>query len=326
MLLRRARWWVVAIAALAPALAHAQRESTREALTRLEETLELRLEDGTGLHLKDLTPVIIVSVKPAYEETKAWYPTQALNTLVRIFGAASVRSCEACMGPRVYADDGYLEQATGDLTAAEITRLDQNARGKATPARAAVWLDENGEGISLKIVDLKNSRIVLAENFDMNLSDLARTRKNVSLARELDRRARGDGLTHIFVDFVIFPGQHFSMEWDEQWGDSNCNLSGFVVSMFDPVLGFGASYFRIIPQALNLMVGAQVLVSFPNALLQLVPNGGGQMLFDNLFTGVLMARLPIASSNFGVVVSLSTNGRVGVGISLLNFTWLPFLP
>lgn len=308
-----------------PAAALAQRETTRDALVRMEETLELRLQDGTGLSLKDLHPVIVVSVKPAFEETKQWYPTQALTTLVKVFGASGLRSCEACMAPRVFAQDGMLEQSTGDLSTQEIVRLDEGARGKSSPARAAVWLDENADGVSFKVVDLKNSRIVLAENFDATMAEVKRTKKNYSYARELDRRARRDALSHIFVDFTVFPGQHVSIDWTEQWGDTNANLSGFTFSFFDPVGGVGASYYRVIPQALNLMVGAQLLLSFPTALVRAISPMSGNVI-DPLFTGVLVVRLPIASSNFGVVMTLSTNGRFGVGISLLNVTLLPFLP
>jgi len=313
---------------LAPASALAQRESTRDALVRMEETLEVRLEGGAGLVIKDLVPVIVVSVKPAYEESKTWYPTAALASLIRIFGGAHVRACEACMAPRVYAQDGWLQQSTGDLAAEEIMRLDQIGRGTAAPARAAVWLDENGEGVSLKVIDLKNSRIILAENFDANLSDEARTRKNVSYAREVDRRARGNALVHTFVDFGVFPHQHFSIDWSEQWGDSNCNLSGFTFSVFDPVAGIGAHYYRIIPQALNLTVGIQVALSFPTALVvALTPSGmTPPELIDPLFTGTLVIRMPIAKSNFGVVAFLSTNLRFAIGLSLLDISLLPILP
>lgn len=312
---------------LLPAAALAQRETTRDALTRMEETLELRLQDGAGLQVKDLVPVIVVSVKPAYEETKTWYPTAALGTLIKLFGTAGLRSCEACMVPRVYAAEGALEQTTGDLSAAEIVRLDAISRGQSAPARSAIWLDENAEGVSFKIVDLKNSRIVAAENFDANMTEQKRTRKNVAMARELDRRARGDALTHTFIDFGVFPHQHVSLDWTEQWGSDNCNLSGFTLSLFDPIFGVGATYYRVIPQALNLMVGLQFTVSVPNALITAIGNqGGSNLLGDNLFTGVLVARLPIASSNFGVVMTLSTNGRFTLGISLLNISILPFLP
>lgn len=231
------------------------------------------------------------------------------------------------MAPHAYVQSGRFEQSSTALGAAEISQLDSIARGTSAPARIAIWLDETIDGVSLRIIDLQNSRIVMAQNFDPSLTEATRTKKGISYSEELDRRARGVSLTHTFIDVAIYPGQHISLDWAEQWGDENRNLSGVSLSLFDPLLGIGAHYFRVIPQALNVMVGAKVLLSIPTALVAAVtqgqqPNG----LPDPLVTGVFMIRLPIASSNYGVILSVSTNGRVGLGFSLLNFSFLPFLP
>lgn len=232
------------------------------------------------------------------------------------------------MAPHASIANGRFEQSSTALTAAQITQLDELARGKSAPARIAVWLDETTEGVSLKVIDLQNSRIVMAQNFDPSLSEQARTTKGQTFAEELDRRQRGDSLTHTFIDVALYPGQHVSLDWAEQWGDTNANLSGVSLSLFDPVLGIGAEYFRVIPQALNLMVGAKVLLSVPTALIQAIAGSSGQVpnLFDPIITGVFMVRLPIASSNYGVILSVSTNGRIGLGFSLMNLSLLPFLP
>lgn len=309
---------------LLPTAALAQREASREALSRLDETLALRLEDG-GVGVKDLLPAIVVSVNPAFEETRTWYPTEALATLVRVFGAAGLRACEACMAPRTYVQEGQLEQITTNLGAAEITRLDETSRGSSAPARTAIWLDETAEGVSLRIVDLHNSRILLAENFDAAMTGPARTRRNLALVRELDRRARGDSITHAFFDVTVYPGQHISTDWVDQWGDTNANLSGFSLSLFDPVLGVGGAYYRVIPSAFNITVGAKVLMSVPTGLVRGIAGEDIEVL-DPLLTGVFMVRVPIARSNYGITFSASTNGRLGVGFSLMNVSLLPFLP
>jgi len=312
------------LAALLPTVALAQRDTSREALARVEETLTLRLEQG-GIALKDVTPAIVVSVSPAFEESKAWYPTAALQTLVRVFGSAALRSCEACMASRLFVEEGRLEQFTTTLGTEEIIRLDENTRGKAPPARVAIWLDETLEGASLRIIDLHNSRIVFVQNFDPGLTALARTRRNFTLTEELERRARGDSLTHTFFDVTVYPGQHVSLDIAEQWGDTNANLAGLSLSAYDPVVGVGGAYYRVIPNALNLMVGAKVLLSVPTAIASGISGQPTQVL-DPLLTGVFMVRMPIASSNYGVTFSASTNGRVGIGLSLMNITALPFLP
>lgn len=306
----------------APALA--QRETSRDALARLEEALTIGLEDH-ALVVKDVLPAIVVSAKPAFEETRAWFPTQALATLMRVFGAEGLRSCEACMAPRLRVEQGHLEQISSDADASEIARFDEENRGKAEPARTAIWLDETPQGVSLRIVDLRNSRIVFAQNFDPSLREQAATRANTKLARELERKSRSDALTHTFIDVTLFPGQHVSLDWTEQWGDTNANLSGLSLSIFDPVAGVGACYYRVIPEALNLTVGAKVLISAPTAIIQAFTDGATQLL-DPLLTGVLVVRLPLFDSNYAVTLTVSTNLRVGIGISLLNVSLLPFLP
>jgi hypothetical protein len=312
------------LCAVLPTAALAQREASREALSRLDETLTLRIEEG-GLGVKDLLPAIVVSVNPAFEETRTWYPTEALATLVRVFGAAGLRSCEACMAPRTYVEEGLLEQVTTNLGAAEITRLDEASRGSSAPARTAIWLDETSEGVSLRIIDLRNSRILLAENFDAALTGSARTRRNLSLIRELDRRARGDSITHAFIDVTVYPEQHFSLDWVDQWGETNANLAGVSLSLFDPVLGAGVAYYRVIPSALNITVGGKVLMSLPTGLVQAI-SGESVDVLDPLLTGVFLVRVPIARSNYALTLSASTNGRVGIGFSLMNVSLLPFLP
>jgi hypothetical protein len=268
---------------------------------------------------------MVVSVSPAFEESKTWYPTAALATLVRVFGSEGLRSCEACMAPRLYVEEGRLEQNTTNLGATEITRLDESARGTATPARTAIWLEETADGVSLRIIDLRNSRIVLAENFDQGLASAAGTRRSFTLARELDRRARGDSLAHTFIDIAVYPGQHVSLDFTEQWGDTNANLSGVSFSLFDPILGVGGSYYRVVPQALNITVGLKILMSLPTAIVRGISQQDTDLI-DPLLTGVLLVRVPIASSNYGLILSASTNGRIGLGLSLMNVSLLPFLP
>lgn len=321
MLLIRAALLLVV---LAPTLAVAQRETSREALARLEETLTLKLEQG-GLATKELLPAIVVSVTPAFEETRAWYPTEALASLVRVFGATGLRMCEACMAPRVSVEDGQLIHSTVAPDSGEIVRLDESVRGTAAPARTAIYLDETRSGVSIRIVELHNSRIVLAENVDPRLREMARTKRNFTLSEELQRRARGDSLTHTFLDVAMYPGQHVSLDWTEQWGDTNANLSGVTLSLFDPVIGLGGAYYRVMPRALNIMVGGKVIMSVPSALVSAL-SGQASNVIDPILTGVFVVRIPIASSNYGVTLTASTNGRVGVGFSLMNLTALPFLP
>ena len=49
-------------------------------------------------------------------------------------------------------------------------------------------------------------------------------------------------------------------------------------------------------------------------------------LIDPLLNLVAVYRMPIGRSNYGITVTASTNGRVTVGLSLLNTSFLPVLP
>ncbi len=313
---------------LVPGAALAQRETTRDALGRLEASLSTRVTEVGALARKDLLPTIIVSAEPRFEETRAWYPTQAAGTLIRIFGGSGVRLCEACMSARLRVEGGRVEQSTVALDAPEIVRFDETVRGSSEPARTAIWIDETTRGVSLRIIDLRNSRVVLAENFDDSPTTAASLARTSSLLREEQRRARGEALTHTFFDIGVLPMQHISLDFSEQWGDTNANLAGFTFSVFDPLVGVGGSYFRIIPEAFNLTIGAKVLVSVPNAVIRAVaPDGTNTAAFlDPLFSAVLVVRWPIFKTNFGLVATVSTNGRVSLGISLLNISLLPVLP
>jgi hypothetical protein len=301
--------------------ANAQRASSSDGLERLAEAMRPSVETGA---LAGVVPVIVVRATPAFEETRAWFPGAAVSTLVDVFGAGNLRACEACMSPRVHAEDGRLEHDSVDLTVEEIVGFDVALRGQAAPARAAVWLDETPGGVAVRVVSLQTSQILFAGNYDGALREQKRTGRNFTLTEDVERRLRGDSLTHLFIDAALYPGQHFSLDVVDQFGDRNLDLAGVTLSAFDPVLGFGAVYYRMIPEAFNLTLGAQVVASIPTAAAAGL--GLEADLLDPLLTGVLVVRWPIPSTSYGLLLAASTNGNVGLGVTLMNFGLLPVLP
>ena len=145
------------------------------------------------------------------------------------------------MAPRAYVGNGLLNYQTGPVGLDEVIRLDDNSRGNAAPAQAAIWVDELVSGVAIRIVDLDTARVLFAMNVDPNLIENERSRRNYTLSQELDRRSRGDSITQSFVDLALYPGQHLSADFTDQWGPDNRNLSGVTLSLFDPVVGIGAS-------------------------------------------------------------------------------------
>ena len=179
-------------------------------------------------------------------------------------------------------------------------------------------------GVSVRIVDLRTGRVIFAQNVDPDLVEVANTERIYTLSEELERRARGDSLTQAFIDFALYPGQHISIDWTEQWGKRNNYLSGISLSALDPVLGIGASHYRAV-DFFDVLVGTKVLVSAPTALVRSIGEDTGDVI-DPLLTGVVLVRVPFGGSNYGAVLSASTNGQVGIGISLLNISLLPVIP
>jgi len=296
---------------------------TRDALDRMQETLELRLEEG-ALRAEDLSPALLVSVQPRYEESSEWFAVRAIEVLQGVLGDGSLRLCEACMAPRSFVEPGRMTYQAGPISLAEVVRLDEQTRGSAPAARSAIWVEEHRSGVAVRIVDLGTGRVLYAQNLDPLLTELKRSRKVYTMTEELERRARGDSLTQAFVDFALFPGQHLSIDWTEQWGKTNSNLSGVTVSLFDPVLGIGASHYRRV-EFFNILVGGKLILSLPTAAARSIGDNDVDVI-DPLVTAAAVGRIPFGRSNYGVVLSASTNGEVGIGVSLMNITLLPVIP
>lgn len=320
-LLRSLTLLVVVTTGALPALA--QRTATQQGLERLEESLQPEVEGGR-LSPRGIGPSIFVGATPAFEESRGWFPGAALVFVTRVFGRESIRVCEACMNPRVYVEDGHLEH-NSVLTLQEIARIDAETRGDGVPARSAIWLDETPAGVSIRIVSIENGQVLFAGNYDGQLTEMARTTKNFNATLELGRRLRGEGLAHVFIDVAFYPGQHISMDFTEQFGPRNENLAGLTLSLLDPLFGVGAVYYRVLPFAWNLTLGAQVVLSTPSAVFTALTNENTELI-DRIVTGVLVARLPLFNTNYAALLMVSTNGTVGAGISLMNFSLLPFLP
>jgi hypothetical protein len=296
--------------------------TSSDALDRLEEILELRIEDGT-LSPEEVLPAILVSAQPRYVDSQGWYTTRAVEVLQRAFGGSGLRVCEACMAPRMLVEEGQMLYQTGPVGLDEVARLDDLSRGDARPARSAIWLDEHRGGVSIRIVELRTGRVLYAQNIDPDLLEYGNSARMYTLSEELERRARGDSVTHTFIDLAFYPGQHISTDWVEQWGRTNSQLSGITISVLDPFLGLGAVHYRAV-DFFNILAGGQIVFSLPTALVASFGQGG--QVLDPLLTVVGVVRVPFGRSNYGAILTASTNGQVGLGISLMNISLLPVLP
>lgn len=300
----------------------ARADTTSDSLDRLGEVLRLRVEEGR-VRREDVLPAILVSAQPRTEESRSFYTTRVVEILESSFGEGGLRLCEACMAPRAVVEQGNLVYQSGPVGLDEVVRLDDLTRGGAEPARSAIWVDEHPGGVSIRVVDLRTGLVLFAQNVDPTLSETRNTERMYTLTEELERRARGDSLTQAFVDVAFYPGQHVSLDWTDQWGKTNRNFSGVTVSIFDPVIGIGGVHYHSVP-ILNSLVGGQVVVSIPTAIVRGLDQNTA--VLDPLLTGVGIVRVPFGRSNFGALLAASTNGEIGVGISLMNISLLPVIP
>lgn len=313
------------VVAIAAGPSFAQRATTEQAFERFEEALRPMVDEGS-LSPQGIGPILLVGATPAFEETRVWFPAAALESVLRLFGTGNVRVCEACMNPRVHVDNGRLEH-NSILSLPEIARIDAELRGSGAPARSAIWLEETPGGIAVRLVALENAQVLFAGNFDGPQRERIRSSNLYNATLELGRRLRGESLTHIFIDAAVLPNQHISFDIAEQFGDSNKNLAGITFSLFDPLIGVGAVYYRVIPAAWNLTVGVQA--SVPTALTTILNQGNGPPptgFLEPIVTGVLVARIPIPYTSFAVVGMVSTNLRLCIGITMMNVSFLPLLP
>jgi hypothetical protein len=296
--------------------------TSRDALDRLEEILEVQVADGR-LDPEQVMPAILVSAQPRYNASQDWFTVRTIEILKSAFDNDGLRLCEACMVPRSFVGTGALHYQSGPTSLDEVIRLDDNTRGNSPAAQTGIWVEELVSGVAIRIVDLDTGRVVFAMNVDPYLVENERSRRNYTLSQELDRRARGDSLTHVFVDAALWPGQHLALDFTDQWGPNNNNLSGVTLTILDPVVGIGGSYYRVLPLG-NMMVGGKAVLSLPTAIVRALDTGDEPIdVVDPLLTAVGVVRVPFGRSNYGAVMTLSTNGTLGIGISLLNPRFIP---
>lgn len=303
--------------------AHADPDRTREALNRFEEVLELRQKDGQ-FDPSTVLPLLVVRTQPRYERSAAWFPTEALSTIIRVFGSPGIRVCEACMAIRTHVAQGVMHQSSGVISLDEVIALDARYRGEAAPARTAIWMDETAAGVSIRLVDLRSARLIFAQNIDPDLQAYRGSARSMKKAAEMERRTRGDSLTHAIFDLAIYPGQHISLEWADQFGEDNANLAGIVLSFIDPVAGIGVGWYRALEWG-NLLVGGKLMLSLPTVLAE-AQLGEDTEIIDPALTAVGVVRIPFGDSNYAGTLTFSTNGVLAAGLSFLNSSLLPILP
>ncbi len=305
---------------------------TRDSLFRAEEVLSALWDDGV-FDENNLSPMIVVGVFPYSEDTRRELSARGYSVLRRSFRDVTLRICQACMSARVFQKQGRLDYSIGLPPPEDVKRLDEQMRGVSPPARSMVTLTESARGVALEIVSLVNGRVLYAEHFTPELERERRSRQSFSRAAELQRRSRGESLTHSFVDYGLLGynvagglvGVHLALDWMEQWGPNNEFLTGLSISVVGPVLGVGASAGMAFPQLFDALMGAKVHLSVPNLLVSTIAQSD-QEIIDPTVTVTGYLRVPYGLDNYGAFLFGSSSGSLGIGISSLNTSILPVVP
>lgn len=311
----------------------AQRATTEGGLARAREAIAEAQRDGG---VPGDVVVLLVSARPAFTETKASFPAAATAVVVEAFGARQVRACDACMNPRLVQGESSLLYETGEAGLQTLLALDAGARGSAPAARLALWLDETPAGVALRIVDLADGAVLLSRHLEPGLDTRQRSARHVSVTEDIERRLRGDSLTHVHWNLGLYPGQHLGLELLDQFGPQRQDMAGLSLTLINPVAGIGGAYQRVFPEAWNVTVGAKVIIGIPGLVIQtLNDQTGANADFTNFIggpvTAMASAQLPIFDTNYAVFAFAGLHlprfsPSVGVGISLLNVHVLPILP
>ena len=219
--------------------------------------------------------------------------------LTRSFPAGEFRDCVACRFPRTYAEPGRLERsepgqsspnfALSTITSAEMVLQPNPESGWRKPLA----------GSRLRSYSSHQVASFLPKILTLNEANEPSLHNGWNACANLSDANWGEGITHAFVDIGLYPGQHISGDWVEQWGPDNRQLSGLSVSLFDPVLGIGAAHYWVLPFGESL-VGAKLLMSFPTATAEFATSIADEdedppELIDPLLNLVAVYRMPIRS-------------------------------
>ena len=277
-------------------------------LSDWEQRLREHQEDGL-IRGKDVSPIVIVSVKEGDHTAPSRRINQTIGTASRIFGR-SLMICEQCLNPEVKpTSDLYYRY--GQITLQDVRDIYTDIKPKP---RSALWVGYDGNMLSYRIVSISSGQVIYGENIQENMDWNSRSVKNFSKSRMQERLAKGDAISHHHWDLAAYPGFHFGYNFLNQWGEKNDVLSGVAVSIINPNLAVGYAAYKVIDVDYHPIIGGQVLVKIPEAAgLALAAETGPSSILAAQF----IAKNPFPG-NMGGLMGLfvvNTEGTIALGVS-----------
>jgi hypothetical protein len=308
---------------LAQCSAYALLERTQADLRVVEDRLRYEFgERGQRRADRDqtlqVTPILVAPPQPYWQESKSDFAASVMETLTHVFThSGDLIWCTQCYENRVYmSDDNRAVIQNGELSLSDLARLRKQPAYAA--AKSVLITRETPAGIEVRLLAVDDGRILYTGLADStkNLEDV---QPPLRLARELDRRVRGESLTYVGLDVGIYPQSLAQLKFLEQWGSRNQNLSGFVISGYNPTGALGVTYVYMLPfWQRRITAGATVFYNFSGMFQSSSSNSADAL------TGQLMVSYAVSGS-YGFFVSASTEGKLSVGVNLMNPVLFPFL-
>ena len=253
-----------------------------------------------------------------WQESQGDFAPALRDVLARVFpNPGDLIDCATCYSSRVYvAPNGRTIIQNGELSLADLARL-KNQPGYAQ-AKSILISRETPAGIELRLLALEDGRILYTGMADSTLT-LDRAQPPLRLARELERRQRGESLSYVNIDLGLLPSALVQVKFLEQWGNHNQHLSGLALSFFNPNGALGAAYMYMLPFQRKATVGVIAYYSLKNMF-----DASTSGSFASSITGQLAINYAFSGS-YGMFLSGDTSGVISVGFSLLNPILFPFL-
>ena len=307
---------------LASPLAHALLPRTQQDLRAAEDRLRYefgnRNERRRDLPFKgEVSPILVAPPQAYWEESKSDFAPETWAMLDRVFpSAGTLVSCSQCFESRVFiANDSRMVIQNGELSLSDLARL--RAQPTYKDAKSVLLIRETPSGVAIQLLAIDDGRILYTGVAD-STKTLDQAEPPLHLARELDRRERGESLSYINLDLGIYPQALAEFKFLEQWGNHNQHLSGLAISAYNPTGAIGATYMYMLPSRRRMTLGLTGFYSVVGMF------GGGTPDASSAFSAQAQFQYAFSGS-YGVFVSGDTNGVISIGFSLLNPVLFPFL-
>lgn len=303
---------------LLPLSAHALFQRTGEDLLVAEDQIRYQVERA-GNNALNWQPILVAPPQHLWEESKEDFAPQVINMLTRVFkDTAQLIPCAECRMNRTQIDhDGRLIVQNGELSLIELNRL--KAMAAYREAKSVLTIQETPSGIQTRLISLEDGRILFQGIAD-STQTLEGARPALHLAREIDRRKRGEALSYVFFNLGLYPKALVQLSWLEQWGSRNQFISGLTISGVTPNAGVGGTFLYMLPFHRKAGVSTSVFYLAEG----IGSTEGPQTDMSKALVAELKLQYAIGSS-YGAFVSVNTQGDYTAGLALFNTVLFPFL-